>query len=88
MKLGEEHRKKLYAIHSVTGKLEVTSTIWSICFMEIDEREKIPINLMNELAIWNVAIGHWVPWRNIFQILNNAIIVALFPVTRSIRYIS
>jgi len=51
MKLGEEHRKKLYAIHSVTGKLEVTSTIWSICFMEIDEREKIPINLMNELAI-------------------------------------
>jgi len=42
IKLGEEHQNKLHALQSVTGKLEVTSAVWSICFMEIAEGEKIP----------------------------------------------
>jgi len=40
IKLGEEQRNKLYALQFVTGKLEVTSAVWSNCFMEIAEREK------------------------------------------------
>jgi hypothetical protein len=42
IKLGEYHWNKLYALQSVTGKLEVTCAVWSICVMEIAEHEKIP----------------------------------------------
>jgi hypothetical protein len=56
IKLGEEHRNKLYALQFVTGKLEVTSVVWFICFMEIAEREKS--HKFNEQAD-NFKCSYW-----------------------------
>jgi hypothetical protein len=42
IKLGECHWNKPYALQSVTGKLEVTCGVWSICVTEIGECEEIP----------------------------------------------
>ena len=56
--------------------------------MEIAEREKKSHKFNERVAIWNVTIGYWIPWRNMLQILNKTIIIVLFPVKRSVGYMS